>query len=192
MVKIMRYTVSLTAAGILSLGLITGLTAQLFHSDELSLSGQTAQAEMPQMAFEAHSHSHDHLDLNRSDYRSPGKPGADVTLISPQIRALPLGVASELQLEMTSHLPKGTLRVSLELSDGLTLTSGEREWQFDVEGAESVTLPIGVQADIDGQHYIHLFIEHQSENGVSSARALATEIRVGGGILHNMQAKSFR
>jgi len=114
-----------------------------------------------------------------------------VALVSPGIRTLPLGDARELELAIQSHLSQGSLYIRLEPSQDLQLASGVREWHFELNGARTLTLPITVQALAEGQHYIHVFIEHIDEHGIGTTRALATELRTDDGLLTNAYAKSF-
>lgn len=193
----MQYAASLTAIGVLSLSLIAAVAAQLSSPEQmlqqpmwpsdlpLILQLQERQARPLELKTSAHSHHHDH------EHRSPGKPGADVALASPGIRTLTLGDTRELELEIQSHLAQGSLHIRLQPSQDLLLVSDTREWDFDLNDAHALTLPLAVQALAEGQHYIHVFIEHVDDQGVTTTRALATEFRVGDGFLTNAYAKSF-
>ena len=112
-------------------------------------------------------------------------------LVSPGIRTLSLGTTRNLELEIQSHLSRGSLHIRLEPSQDLQLVSDTREWNIDVTGERTLALPISIQALVEGQHYVHVFIEHIDEHGIGTARALATEFRVGDGFLTNAYAKSF-
>jgi hypothetical protein len=204
----MQYATSLTAIGALSLSLIVAMAAQLSAPEQmlqqpawptgmpLMLQLQERHTQPLEVKAPAHAHrnnvhrnnAHQH---DAHEHRSPGKPGADVALVSPGIRTLPLGDARELELAIQSHLSQGSLYIRLEPSQDLQLASGVREWHFELNGARTLTLPITVQALAEGQHYIHVFIEHIDEHGIGTTRALATELRTDDGLLTNAYAKSF-
>lgn len=204
----MQYAASLTAIGVLSISLAAAVTAQMIYPDQmlqqpmwptdvpLMMRLQETRFAKPDISpIKTSEHrvdtaiqvaaAHDH------EHRSPGKPGADVTLASAGIRTLTLGSPRDLQLQLLSHLPEGSLHVRLETSDDLQLLSATQEWDFELHGEQMLTLPITVMAMADGQHYVHLFIEQVDELGNASARALATELRVGGGFIANSYEKSF-
>lgn len=193
----MQYAASLTAIGVLSLSLIAAVVAQLSSPQRmlqqpmwptdmhLMLQLQENQARRLELKTSAHGHHHDH------EHRSPGKPGADVTMAGAGIRTLAVGETREMQLEMQSHLVQGSLHIRLEPSQDLQLVSNTQEWHFDLSGESSLKLPIAVQALAEGQHYVHVFIEHVDEHGVSTSRALATEFRTFDEPLTNAYAKSF-
>ena len=193
----MQYAASLTAIGVLSLSLIAAVAAQwssphrmlqqpTWPTDmHLMLQLQENQARRLELKTSAHNHHHDH------EHRSPGKPGADVALAGAGIRTLAVGEIHELELAMQSHLVHGSLHVRLEPSQDLHLVSDVREWHFDVEGESVLTLPIAVQARAEGQHYVHVFIEHVDQHGVTTSRALATEFRTFDEPLTKAYAKSF-
>lgn len=193
----MKYAASLTAIGVLSLSLIAAVVAQLSSPQRmlqqpmwptdmhLMLQLQENQARRLELKTSAHGHHHDH------EHRSPGKPGADVTIAGAGIRTLAVGETREMDLEMQSHLVQGSLHIRLEPSQDLQLVSNTQEWHFDLGGERSLKLPIAVQALAEGQHYVHVFIEHVDEHGVSTSRALATEFRTFDESLTKAYAKSF-
>lgn len=128
----------------------------------------------------------------RPHYRSPGKPGAEIHLVSAAIHRIPLGAIETLQLELASQLPKGSLQINVEPSEGLTLIDAKNEWHFTIDNSQNLSLPIHVRADQEGQHYVHLFVQHNAEDGAYAARALASEIRVGDMDFEPVYAKSFK
>lgn len=193
----MQYATSLTAIGVLTLSLAVAVAAQLTSPQQmlhqptwptdmhLMLQIQENQARRLELKTSAHDHHHQH------EHRSPGKPGADVALVSPGIRTLTLGENSALTLEIQSHLAQGSLHIRLQPSQDLQLVSDTREWHFDLTSERAVALPITVQAVAEGQHYVHVFIEHVDQHGVTTSRALATEFRTFDESLANTYAKSF-
>lgn len=194
----MQYAASLTAIGVLSLSLIAAVAEQLSTPEQMlqqpmwptdsALILQLQQSTARPFELKTSGHHHHHHD---HEHRSPGKPGADVALTSPGIRALPLGDTRDLELAIQSHLTDGTLQIQLETSQDLQMVSGTHEWNFELNGAQTLTLPITVQALAEGQHYVHVFIEHVNDDGARTTRALATELRTGTGFIAKAYAKSF-
>jgi len=204
----MQYAASLTAIGVLSISLAAAVTAQMVYPDQmlqqpmwptdvpLMMRLQETRFGKPDISpAKTSQHTSDGASVlvaaaHEHEHRSPGKPGADVTLASAGIRTLTLGSPSDLQLQLQSHLPAGSLHVRVEPSDDLQLLSDSRVWDFELHGEQVLTLPLTVQALVDGQHYVHLFIEHVDAEGNTSARALATELRVGEGFITNTDESS--
>lgn len=170
----MRHTATLTSHGGLSLGLLVALVILLVvvATQWPTFTGPVAQAPgVASKTSAAHPHHHEH--------RSPGKPGADITLVGAGVQTLPLGNPRDLKLTLASHLPPGAVRIQLESSPQLELLGSERQWQFEVNGQQTLQLPVTVHANGEGLHYVHLFIEHQDAHGNTTARALAAAFRVG-------------
>jgi hypothetical protein len=122
-----------------------------------------------------HKHSHEGAGL----YTSPGKPGTEVSLLSDAQQSLPLLQTSQVKLQLQSHLTQGQLRVTLETSPQLQLLNGAAEVVFDLEQGRPLELPLALRAETEGLHHVHMFIEHRDPSGISTARALAAEFRVG-------------
>jgi len=189
----MHNAASFAAVGVFCLSLMTAIAAH-WSSPVLRLNQPAwPDASLPrqQVMHLESAHHHAHTAHHSHEHRSPGKPGADVSLTGGAIYNLAAGVPLDLLLTLHSHLPQGSLHIRLEPSAELELLSGTQEWNFVVDGEQTLTLPITVRAQADGQHHGFIFIEHIGTDGTSSARALATEFRVGGGFAANLYEKSF-
>lgn len=189
----MRYAASLTAAGVLSLSLVAAMVAP-HHQLQPSMWQATDVPLMwqPLALDPVHSATSTSAPPSRHQYHSPGKPGADVELLSPGVRTFSLHQVHELELKIHSHHPQGSLHIALKPSGDLQLLSGTQEWRFELKGPSTLTLPIQVHTQVEGQHYVHIFIEHQDPNGTLTTRALATELRTGDKLQTKAYAKSFR
>lgn len=186
----MPYAASLTAIGVLSLSLMAAMVAHL-SSPQLMLDHATGSAPVIQMqrlqethgktgAFKTSHHLHHHPKArHHHEHRSPGKPGAAVALVGGGVQTLTLASPRDLELTLESHLTRGLVRVQLDASADLELLGAVREWNFDVDGNQTLRLPITVRANAEGQHYVHLFIEHEDVDGNTTARALAAPFHVG-------------
>jgi hypothetical protein len=187
----MQYATSLTAVGVFCLSLMAAMAAH-WSSPELMLSQPMWPGDASLMRLQVmHLESTDHQAHQGHEHRSPGKPGADVALAGSAIYALTAGVPLDLELKLHSHLPRGSLHIRLQPSAELELLSATQEWNFALDGEQTLTLPITVRANSDGQHHGFIFVEHTDVDGNSSARALATEFRVGGGFTANLYEKHF-
>ena len=193
----MQYATSLTAIGVFCFSLIAAIATH-WSSPELMLNqpiwpGDASFMRQQLMHLESHRHpTHYNGTHHGHEHRSPGKPGADVSLAGNAIYTLTAGVPRDLMLKLHSHLTQGSLHIRLHPSAGLELLSAAQEWNFALNGEQTLTLPITVRANSNGQHHGYIFIEHRSADGSSSARALATEFRVGGGFVTNLYEKNFR
>lgn len=168
----MHYAAALMAAGILSLSLLAAVVMPQ------PLASQVHVAP-PEETRQAHHH------------RSPGKPGADVALVSPGIRTLLLGDTQALELQIQSHHTHGALHIRVVPSQDLKMLSGVRQWSFELSGQQVLALPLTVQTLAEGQHYLHVFIEHIDQDGTRTSRALATEFRTADHVQTRAYAKSF-
>jgi hypothetical protein len=160
--------ISLTVLGVLGLSMLAAVVWQQSHPHYPHYQQQwhykMASSETPDV--------HDH------EHRSPGKPAADVHLASAGLQALPLLETTPVHLALQTHM-QGQVRVTLETSPQLQLVKGASEQVFNLDGNGTLQLPLSLMATREGQHYVHLFIEHTDATGITTARALATEFRVG-------------
>lgn len=197
----MQYATPLAVIGALSMSLIIAVAAQL-SSPQHMLQQPMWPMDMPLMLqlqndparpleLKTSVRSHHHHTGHHHHHRSPGKPGADVALTGPGVRTLVLGEVRSLELAIQSHMTDGTLQIQLETSQDLQMVSGTHRWDFELNGTQTLSLPIAVQALAEGQHYVHVFIEHVSDDGARTTRALATEFRVGDSFATRAYAKHF-
>lgn len=178
--------ISLTVLGVLGLAMLTAVVWQQSHPNYphyQPLWQTTEKQSRPHAPLVEHSHEGFH------EHRSPGKPAADVTLESSGLQALALYEATQVELELQTHL-KGQLRVTLETSPQLQLLNGSAEHSFVLGESDTVQLPVSLMASSEGRHYVHLMIEHTDASGITTARALATEFRVGMPLVEKLFDKS--
>jgi hypothetical protein len=170
--------ISLTVLGVLGLAMLTAVVWQQSHPHYPHYQPLWQTTEKQSRPLSEHAASVEHSHEGFHEHRSPGKPAADVTLESSGLQALALHEATQVDLELQTHL-KGQLRVTLETSPQLQLVNGNLEHSFILETSDTVHLPLNLMATSEGRHYVHLMIEHTDATGVTTARALATEFRVG-------------
>lgn len=108
-----------------------------------------------------------------------GKPAAAITLISEGVQAIELMNSTQLELVLKSQVSDGIIDIRLKVDEALQLLSTTTQWSFDPAENSQLVLPIEVIAQRNGNHYVHLFIDHHALDGTHTARALAVEIKVG-------------
>lgn len=177
--------ISLTVLGILGLSMLVAVVWQQSHRHypHYQPLWHTAPYAKAHLSAVEHSHTDTH------EHRSPGKPAADVSLDSPGLQALALLETTQVNLALRTHL-QGQLRISLETSPHLQLVGGGSEQVVHLDGDDTLQLPLSLMATSEGRHYVHLFVEHTDASGITTARALATEFRVGLPLLEKLSDKN--
>jgi hypothetical protein len=186
--------ISLTVLGFLGLSVLAAVAWQqshphyphyqpLWHAANYALSQPLSWKAEAVHAVSMTAHVHEH--------RSPGKPAADISLESAGLQALPLLETTPVNLILEAHLA-GQVRVTLQTSPQLQLVDGASEQTFHLGDSGTLELPLSLMATSEGRHYVHLFIEHTDAAGVTTARALATEFRVGVPLVEKLSEKSLR
>lgn len=106
------------------------------------------------------------------------KPGAAVSLESnePLYAAVP-GVY-EYQLQLLSPNHEGKMIVDASTSDGLTIVSSLRHFEFDLQEDGEYKLPVTINSSAEGRFYIHLHVS-VIVNGQSTSRVIAVILQVG-------------
>ena len=114
-----------------------------------------------------------HAVATKEQAQSPyAKPGAPVRLLSPSAYELSAGDRLSLELALAIH-PAGLTTVALSTDSGLSL-AGQQLYQL--QDQKQVVMPLAVTADSAELGYIHIHVEHRSEAGQITARALAVAI----------------
>lgn len=180
--------ISLTVLGVLGLSMLAAMVWQQSHAHfphyqplwhyGVSTPKAPLTPSWSHRHTESDSHHHSHHQHGAHEYSSPGKPAAGVTLVSRGLQSLPLLETSQVSLTLQTGAP-GRVRITLETSPQLQLLGGASEQVLDLEGSDTLQLPLNLMAVSEGRHYVHMFIEHTDANGTTTARALATEFRVG-------------
>lgn len=153
-------------------------TAFLVVASALSVpcaNSQADESQGSQAQAQKYHRGHEHAQASRS----PGKPGAAITLLSESTQSLKLLQNTKLDLVLQSHLSDGTIDVSVKADDTLELLSLPRQWSFEATEDKPISLPIAVMARSNGVHHMHIFIHHRSAEGEVTHRAFAVEFSVG-------------
>lgn len=108
-----------------------------------------------------------------------GKPATAIVLVTQGVQTLELMHSRRLDLVLQNHLRDGTINIRLEAGEALQLLSFNQQWTVDAATSPRIVLPIEVMADRNGEHHLHIFIDHHSPEGTRTARALAVEFKVG-------------
>lgn len=116
-----------------------------------------------------------------------GKPGAAVQLTGPSVATMELHEQRELRLSLAVDAPH-TLFVTVQPDEGLTLVSPQTRWEVPAATGE-VELPVSIYAAARGNHFIHLFVTTEDQEGRQAVRTMAMQVRVGADPIMQMQVK---
>lgn len=108
-----------------------------------------------------------------------GKPAAAIALVTDGVQSLELMQSKKLDLVLQSRLGDGSVDIRLEAGGALQLLSASHKWTLDAATSPRIVLPIEVIAEDNGEHHLHIFIDHRNNDGKHTARALAIEFKVG-------------
>jgi hypothetical protein len=110
--------------------------------------------------------------------QSPGKPALDVRIHESAIYYLAADQAATLNIPLHTGLTKGQLNVNIQAQDAQVLTSNPTHWQYTLEGASAIDMPVALGPMAPGIYYLNILVQHLSESGAVSTRVLAAELRV--------------
>lgn len=117
-------------------------------------------------------------DKGLKQYHPLGKPGATVSLKSTQpLTALTPGVY-EYSLQLLSPVRNGKMTVNVSVSDGITIISSARHFEFDLHEGGEYRVPLTINANVEGRFYIQLHVSIKAD-GQSSSRVIAAILQVG-------------
>jgi hypothetical protein len=143
-------------------------------SEQLQMN--TKNAEMSSSANKKNPHIKS--ESNDHQQHSLVKPGASVSLKNdePLYAAVP-GVY-DYQLQLLSPIHEGKMTVDVSTSDGLTIVSSARHFEFELQTGGEYRVPLTINASAEGRFYIQL---HASitVNGQPSSRVIAAILQVG-------------
>lgn len=106
------------------------------------------------------------------------KPGAAVSLKNTEPLYAPGPGVFEYQLQLVSSKHAGKMTVEVSTSDGVTIVSPERQFEFVLQESGEYRLPLTLNANSNGRFYIQLHVSTAVE-GQTSARAIAAILQVG-------------
>lgn len=107
-----------------------------------------------------------------------GKPGASVGLkdIEPLYAPAPGVYEYQLQLVLSNHA--GSMTIDVAASDGVTIISPERRFEFVLQEGSEYKLPLTLNASAEGRFYIQLHVSIVAD-GKTSVRAISAILQVG-------------
>lgn len=135
-------------------------------------------AHKTQITFAANEKNPQIKNGKHDQQHSLAKPGAAVSLKNsePLYAAAP-GVY-EYQLLLLSPNHKGKMTVDASTSDGLTIVSSARHFEFELQEGGEYSVPLTINASAEGRFYIQLHISIAAD-GQTSARVIAAILQVG-------------
>lgn len=98
------------------------------------------------------------------------KPGANVTLNSVLPKSMTSGTYQTVQLHLSEEYGAGTMAVSIEPSEGLSLFGGSSSKTFDMTQPGGHVWNVDVKADVDGVYFLNVFAEAQGQPRSFSVR----------------------
>lgn len=98
------------------------------------------------------------------------KPGADVTLNSILPKSMTSGSFQTVQLSFAESYNAGTMSVSIEPSEGLSLFGGSSSKAFDMAQPGGHVWNVDVKSDADGVYFLNVFAEAQGQPRSFSVR----------------------
>lgn len=113
-----------------------------------------------------------------SQDRKTVKPGAAVSLKNTQPLFVSTPGVLDFQLALISPVADGKMSVDIAASDGLSIVSRERHFDFELNETGEYLIPISVSAETEGRFYIHLHTSITVDDH-SSSRSLAAILQVG-------------
>lgn len=109
---------------------------------------------------------------------SLGKPGAAVSLHSAQPLAASTPGVYEYSLQLMSPVRDGKMTVDVSVSDGITIVSSARHFEFELQEGGVYRVPLTINASLEGRFYIQLHVSINTD-GQSSTRVIAAILQVG-------------
>jgi hypothetical protein len=107
-----------------------------------------------------------------------GKPGASVTLKSPQPLLLADTGVQDVRFQLISPIHNGTMNVSVTANEGISIISEMREFTFSLNESDNYQIPLTLNIAHEGRHYVQLYIT-VNNGGQTSVRSLAVILQVG-------------
>ena len=129
-----------------------------------------------------HLKGHHYLEAKEHDEHkhSVGKPGTQVRLTGAQRITMGLNETKSINLSLENGQLNGVMNVTLVSDAGLDIVNAPSDYSIDIDsGTNTINLPVELKGLNNGIHFLHIFIQHSSDDGAISSRALAREVHVG-------------
>ena len=98
------------------------------------------------------------------------KPGASVTMDSVLPKSMSSGSYQTVQLRLNEQYNSGTLSVSIEPTEGLSLFGGSSSKTFDMAQPGVHVWDIDVKSDEDGVYFLNVFADAEGQSRTFSVR----------------------
>lgn len=136
------------------------------------LSACSVSAEHSEATSAAHSEKLD--ATSKTHAHATVKPGASVTMTSALPKAMTSGSFQAVQLQFSEAYNDGTMSVSIEPSEGLSLFGGSSSKTFDMISSGAHVWDLDVKADVDGVYFLNVFAEAGGQS-----RAFSVQMNIG-------------
>lgn len=125
-------------------------------------------------------------NMHKQNY-SLGKPGAAVSLHGAQPLLIPTPGVYEYSLQLLSPVRDGKMTVDVSVTDGITIVSATRHFEFELREGGEYRVPLTVNASSEGRFYIQLHVSINTD-GQSSSRVIAAIVQVGEPVVKTQKA----
>ncbi len=121
-----------------------------------------------------HSEASSAAHIEKSHAHATVKPGASVSMTSALPKAMTSGAFQTVQLQFNEGYNDGTMSVSIEPSEGLSLFGGSSSKTFDMISPGTHVWDLDVKADVDGVYFLNVFAEAGGQ-----ARVFSVQLNMG-------------
>lgn len=120
----------------------------------------------------------DENDKGLQQNHSLGKPGAAVSLSNARPLTASTPGVYEYSLQLVSPVHDGKMVVDVSVSDGITIVSPERHFEFALHEMGEYRVPLTLNVSTIGRFYIQLHVSINTDEQ-SSSRVIAAILQVG-------------
>lgn len=120
----------------------------------------------------------DEANENKVEGKSPGKPGASVSLKTPQPYFIEAPGVANLELWLEAAKSSGILQADVSVGAGLELLSPQTHYEFSLVQGGVYPVPIQIAMAKAGRYYVNLRLSIQ-DGSERESRTIAAIVQVG-------------
>lgn len=147
--------------------------------DSQPVSAKQIVVEADSSVASAHAkHAHGKSGEELQQHQHLVKPGAAVSLKTPQPLTVSGAGVHEFQLQLISPLHTGKMTVNVAPGEGFEIVSSQRQFDYELQEGGDYQVPLVINASAEGRFYIQLHVSITTD-GQSSSRVVAAILQVG-------------
>ena len=167
---------------------VTSLIVLIITTSLLLACTEEATETLPSESKEISSTNVNSDKNQRKDFKSVyQKPGAGVRLKHNYDGHSNVGEPELLQLIFSESYSTGILNIELETDLGLALLASDTSFSYVMQDQHFHQLEITVEPQIEGKHYLQIFVSATENNGSLKQRVFAIPFYVGDSFLQSKQ-----